>query len=163
MHRDEPHATMQESLRKWAENHHLGLLPASVAAEVVAPARDTPLPGLPPEAAVAHLSPEQVKLIPRAVRDNGRGGAVTSWSSDGEGWQTRGCAEWSSSPAGTGRVAKTPRPADSARSTRIGGGPRAAAAAVERRRRRRSMNRVPGRRCKRVWRRDTAHHGRAEK
>jgi hypothetical protein len=70
-----------------------------------------------------------------------RSGHLTSWSREWEGWETRGCAEWRSSPEDTGRVAKTPRPADSVRDTRIGGGPRAAvaAAAVERRRRRRNM------------------------
>lgn len=34
---------------------HLGVLPARVAAEVAAPARAAAAPGLPPEAAVAHL------------------------------------------------------------------------------------------------------------
>jgi hypothetical protein len=120
------------------------VLPASVAAEVGSSARGAPTPLLPPEAAVAHLIPEHSS----SFHQQGEGGeqrtrgAVTSWRSVGEGWQTRGSAEWRSSPAGTGRVANTPRPADSVRSTRIGGGPRAAAAAVERRRRRSSMNRA---------------------
>jgi hypothetical protein len=64
-------------------------------------------------------------------------GAFTSWRRERDGWETRGCAEWRTSPAAMGRVAKIPRPADSVKATRIGGGPWAAAAAVERRRRRR--------------------------
>jgi hypothetical protein len=143
MHQGETHADMQESLRKWAERYHLGVVPASVAAEVVTSAWNAPFPGLPSEAIVANLSPEQSSwLVPLAGARSRKSGHLTSWSSEWEGWETRGCAEWRSSPEETGRVAKTPRPADSVRDTRIGGGPRAAAAAaaVERRRRRRNMS-----------------------
>lgn len=122
--------------------YHLGVAPASIAAEVVTPAWSAPFPGLPSEAIVANLSPEQFSwLVSLEGAMSRRSGHLTSWSREWEGWETRGCAEWRSSPEDTGRVAKTPRPADSVRDTRIGGGPRAAAAAaaVERRRRRRNM------------------------
>lgn len=127
---------------------HLGMLPARVAAKVAVPSGVVALPRFPLQAAVAHLR-RPIRYKVHSIRSEYEalvggegskwsGGALTSWKREREGWVTRGCAEWRTSPVAMGRVAKTPRPAESVKATRTGGGPRpaATAAAVERRRRR---------------------------